>query len=134
MDRALSLRATFNEDPYRYDRVRPRYPPELFDDLVALARLPERARLLEIGPGTGQATVPLAERGYAVVAVELGAGLAAVARRNLAAAAALGAGGALAVVPTWHVAGGHFESRAVRRYAHDVPYLWELAVARKRAR
>jgi SAM-dependent methyltransferase len=39
--------------------------------------------VLEIGPGTGQLTVPLAERGCTIVAVELGAGLAAVARRKL---------------------------------------------------
>jgi len=41
--------------------------------------------VLEIGCGTGQATVPLAERGYRIVAVELGTDMAAVARRNLAA-------------------------------------------------
>jgi SAM-dependent methyltransferase len=40
--------------------------------------------VLEIGCGTGQATVPLAERGCEIVAVELGANMAAVARRNLA--------------------------------------------------
>jgi SAM-dependent methyltransferase len=40
--------------------------------------------VLEIGPGTGQATLPLAERGCQIVAVELGADLGAVARRNLA--------------------------------------------------
>jgi SAM-dependent methyltransferase len=40
--------------------------------------------VLEIGCGTGQATRPLAERGCEVVAVELGADLAAVARRELA--------------------------------------------------
>jgi SAM-dependent methyltransferase len=40
--------------------------------------------VLEIGCGTGQATVALAERGFGVVAVELGPALAAVARRNLA--------------------------------------------------
>jgi SAM-dependent methyltransferase len=41
--------------------------------------------VLELGPGTGQATVALARRGLAVVAVELGAGLAEVAARRLAA-------------------------------------------------
>jgi SAM-dependent methyltransferase len=41
--------------------------------------------VLELGPGTGQATVALARRGYAVVGVELGAGLAGVAARRLAA-------------------------------------------------
>ncbi|HYU17128.1 MAG TPA: class I SAM-dependent methyltransferase, partial [Chloroflexota bacterium] len=40
-------------------------------------------RVLEIGCGTGQATVPRAERGCEIVAVEIGPHLAAVARRNL---------------------------------------------------
>jgi SAM-dependent methyltransferase len=83
MDRPL--KATFDEDAERYDRARPGYPAALFDDLAALAGLTAGDRVLEIGPGTGQATVPLAERGYRIVAVELGARLAAVARRNLAA-------------------------------------------------
>jgi SAM-dependent methyltransferase len=78
------LRTTFDEDAALYDRARPGYPAELFDDLAVLARLPARARILEIGCGTGQATVPLAERGFRVVCVELGGRLASVARRNLA--------------------------------------------------
>jgi len=80
----VTLRETFNEDAARYDRARPRYPVQMFDDL-AVAGVAPGARVLEIGCGTGQATVPLAERGYRIVAVELGAGMAAVARRNLAA-------------------------------------------------
>src|SRR5262249_23948973 len=39
---------------------------------------------LEIGCGPGQATIPLARRGFSISAVELGAALAAQARRNLA--------------------------------------------------
>jgi SAM-dependent methyltransferase len=77
------LRETFNEDAELYDRMRPGYPDAMYDDLVD-AIGPAGARVLEIGPGTGQATVSLAERGYRVVAVELGADLAAVARRNVA--------------------------------------------------
>jgi len=79
------LRATFEEVPELYDRARPTYPPELFGDLVELAGLPAQARILEVGPGTGKATRPLAERGYEIVAVELGERLAEVAHRNLAA-------------------------------------------------
>lgn len=79
------LRARFDEAADLYDRARPRYPEPLFDDLVAIAGLRPGARILEIGCGTGQATLPLARRGYAIDAVELGAGLAAVARRKLAA-------------------------------------------------
>jgi SAM-dependent methyltransferase len=77
------LRETFEEVPELYDRARPVYPEEVFDDIVDLARLRHSARLLEIGCGTGLATRGFAERGHFVVCVELGAGLAAVARRKL---------------------------------------------------
>jgi SAM-dependent methyltransferase len=78
------LRSTFDEVPELYERARPGYPSEIFDDLGALAELPTGARIAEIGCGTGQATVPLAQRGYVITCVELGARLAAVARRRLA--------------------------------------------------
>jgi SAM-dependent methyltransferase len=79
------LRRSFDGDATLYDRARPGYPAAVFDSLADLAKLPPKARVLEIGCGTGKATVPLAERGYRVTAVELGADLAAVARRHLAA-------------------------------------------------
>jgi len=56
----------------------------LFDDLCELARLGPGARVVEVGCGTGKATLPLAERGLCVTCVELGESLAAVARRRLA--------------------------------------------------
>jgi SAM-dependent methyltransferase len=78
------LRTTFDEVPELYDRARPAYPAAALDDLAALARLSAGSRVLEIGCGTGKATVPLARRGLELVCVELGPALAAVARRNLA--------------------------------------------------
>jgi SAM-dependent methyltransferase len=77
------LRRTFTEDAELYDRYRPGYPPRMFSDLVRSADLGSSSRVLEIGCGTGQATVPLARLGCSIVAVELGAEMAAVARRNL---------------------------------------------------
>jgi len=79
------LRAVFDEAALLYDEVRPGYPEELFDDVVSLSGVPPGGRILEIGCGMGQATVPLARRGYRMLCVELGENLAAVARRNLAA-------------------------------------------------
>src|SRR4051812_40708481 len=81
----MALRDTFDEAPELYDRVRPDYPAAVFEDLTTLARLRPGSRVLELGCGTGQATVPLATRGFEVVAIEFGAGLADVASRNLAA-------------------------------------------------
>ena len=56
------LRATFEEVPELYDAARPLYPRRVFDDLVELANLEKGSRVLEIGPGTGLATVPQAKR------------------------------------------------------------------------
>lgn len=78
------LRTTFDQVPGLYDYARPTYPPQVFADLSALADLPAKARLVEIGCGTGQATLPLAERGFAITCVELGGQLAAFAQRKLA--------------------------------------------------
>jgi SAM-dependent methyltransferase len=78
------VRRVFGEVPELYDRVRPSYPDEVFEDLVAISGVDEGAAVLEVGCGTGQATKALAERGFAITAVELGDDLAALARRNLA--------------------------------------------------
>ncbi|MGW7616180.1 class I SAM-dependent methyltransferase [Streptomyces antimycoticus] len=82
--RRVHLSRIFDEDAELYDRARPGYPPELFDDLTEVAGTGPGCRVLEVGAGTGQATLPLAERGCRITAVELGADMAAVARRNLA--------------------------------------------------
>ncbi|MDQ4126690.1 MAG: class I SAM-dependent methyltransferase, partial [Actinomycetota bacterium] len=84
-DKRLELRTSFDGAAMLYDEVRPGYPEALFDDVVSLSGIPSGGRILEIGCGTGQATVPLARRGYPIMCVELGENLAAVARRNLAA-------------------------------------------------
>ncbi|HEY2741761.1 MAG TPA: class I SAM-dependent methyltransferase [Gaiellaceae bacterium] len=77
------LRETFGSVAELYDRARPEYPAAVFDDLAELARLEPGSRVLEIGPGTGQATAELGRRGYAVTGVELSPELAEVARRNV---------------------------------------------------
>ena len=77
------LAATFDRTADLYDEVRPGYPDALFDDIELLAGLTRGARVLEIGAGTGKATVTLAQRGYRVAALEPGPSLAAVLRRNI---------------------------------------------------
>ena len=78
------FRGTFEIAAGRYDRARPVYPSELFDELLALTAVVAGDRVLEIGCGTGIATRALAARGLRVTCVELGSALAAVARENLA--------------------------------------------------
>src|SRR5262245_8252261 len=77
-------RFTFDEVAELYDRHRPPYPGPLFEDLVRLSAISQGARILEIGCGTGQATIPLAQRGFRVLCLEPGATLARFAQRKLA--------------------------------------------------
>jgi SAM-dependent methyltransferase len=77
------LRTTFDEVAELYERARPGYPAQLFDDLSELVGLSPGSRILEIGCGTGQATRDLLRRGHEVTCVELGPNLAEVARRSV---------------------------------------------------
>jgi SAM-dependent methyltransferase len=79
-----AFQSRFGEDADAYDRTRPIAPAAVFDELVRLAGLWPGASAVEIGPGTGQATRPLAERGLEMVAVEIDDRLAARAAENLA--------------------------------------------------
>lgn len=79
-------RATiFGEVAETYDRRRPQYPSAMFDDLVAATCLSPRSPVLEIGCGTGLATVELVRRGLDVTAVDPDPRMLQVAQHRLAA-------------------------------------------------
>jgi SAM-dependent methyltransferase len=79
------LRLTFDAVAAEYQEARPDYPPELWAELLSLTRLrPAADPVCEVGSASGKATLPLARLGYSITCVELGAALAAQARRNLA--------------------------------------------------
>ncbi|NIK60890.1 class I SAM-dependent methyltransferase [Kribbella shirazensis] len=102
------LRTTFGEDAELYDRVRPGYPRELFDEVARVVG--ERPKVLEVGPGTGQATAPMVERGWDVTAVELSPGLAEVLRRKFPAVGEI----RVRRVPEIRVGAGVFARRVPR--------------------
>lgn len=72
-------RAVFETTAELYAEARPGYPSELVDDVARLAAIPAGGRILEIGCGPGNATLPFAQRGYHILALELGERLAALA-------------------------------------------------------
>lgn len=63
-----------------YDRIRPGYPDQLVDDVLAAAG---PGPVLEVGAGTGKATVSFAARGVEVTCVEPDQRMAEVLRRKL---------------------------------------------------
>jgi len=72
----------FNDVATLYDEVRPGYPPAIVEATIAGAGLPPGGRILEIGCGTGQITLPFARHGYTILALEPGDALAALAARR----------------------------------------------------
>lgn len=82
MARTQGLETTFNTVCAEYDRWRPGYVRELYDDIFAAKEINRSSHVLEIGIGTGQATLPILEKGCALTAVELGGSLAEYARRK----------------------------------------------------
>jgi SAM-dependent methyltransferase len=65
-----------------YDQSRPSYPEALVDDVVEYAGAGKSDRAVEVGAGTGKATVLFASRGLSVTAIEPSAEMAMIARRN----------------------------------------------------
>lgn len=72
----------FNEIAELYDSIRPGYSDEIIETIVVFSRIPPAGRILEIGCGTGQITLPFARRGYAILGLEPGDNLAAMTRRK----------------------------------------------------
>ena len=80
----MDLRLTFNEDALNYDRLRPSYADELFDDVICFLNLNSNKSALEIGIVTGQATLPFLRNGSKATAIEIGNKLAQFSRGELA--------------------------------------------------
>ncbi len=80
----MDLRLKFNEDVINYDRYRPTYINELFMDVINYSKLDNTKNALEIGIGTGQATMPILKTGCNLTAIELGENLAGYSKKKFA--------------------------------------------------
>ena len=68
----MEFRKVFDTIPEQFDKYRPRYSAELFTDLIEYAEIGPGKSVLELGPGTGQATDPILNTGCDYNAIELG--------------------------------------------------------------
>lgn len=78
----MEFRRVFDTIPEKFDRYRPRYCKEAFDEIFRLSNLGEESGILEIGPGTGQASEPFLDAGCDYSAIELGEHLCDVMKRK----------------------------------------------------
>jgi SAM-dependent methyltransferase len=79
----VKQRLSFGSVAALYDRTRPSYPAALVDDVLAFCGVAS-PRVLDVGAGTGRATVLFAARARSVLAIEPSAEMAAIGRRNCA--------------------------------------------------
>jgi SAM-dependent methyltransferase len=80
----IQRRLSFGSVAELYDSSRPSYPAELVDDTIAFAPVATDGppKIVEVGAGTGKATVLFAARGASVLAIEPDPEMAEIARRN----------------------------------------------------
>lgn len=68
----MEFRKIFDTIPEKFDKYRPRYCDEAFAHIIKSAAVDSQKSILEIGPGTGQATEPFLKTGCDYTAIELG--------------------------------------------------------------
>jgi SAM-dependent methyltransferase len=89
---------SFGAAAHKYDAHRPRYPDQLVDDLLAFGA----HRVLDVGAGTGIASMQLVERGADVLAVEPDTRMASIAQEK-------GIPTEIATFERWEPAGRRFD-------------------------
>jgi SAM-dependent methyltransferase len=101
-------RLVFGEAAELYDRARFGYSNSVVDDLLRSGGIDvEQARVVEVGAGTGKATVALASRGVEILALEPDVEMASVLRRNCAPFPKVGI--ETVYFEDWSQGSGHFD-------------------------
>jgi len=72
MDNRKELGATFDTEASKYDKMRPGYADELFQAIFEYVKIGEGSRVVEVGSGSGQATLPVLKTGCELTSVEYG--------------------------------------------------------------
>lgn len=68
----MDFRKTYDSIPTQFEKWRPRYCDQLFAEVIEYANIDDSKDVLEIGPGTGQATAPFLKIGCNYLTIELG--------------------------------------------------------------
>ena len=72
MDNRKELGATFDTKVSLYEKMRPGYVDDLYKAIFDYVKIDENSHVVEVGSGSGQATLPVLKTGCEVTAVEYG--------------------------------------------------------------
>jgi len=78
------LKTTFAKVSALYAEARPDYPTELIERIIQFSGIAPGGRILDIGCGNGQASLPFAERGHEVLGIDISAEQIAIAKEKAA--------------------------------------------------
>ena len=67
-----TIRTTFTNISTLYDKARISYPQKLISDIIDFVKLKKEDWVLDVGCGTGQATILFAQRGFNVIGLDSG--------------------------------------------------------------
>lgn len=72
MDNRKELGATFDTKVSLYEKMRPGYVEDLYKAIFDYVKIDENSQVVEVGSGSGQATLPVLQTGCTLTAVEYG--------------------------------------------------------------
>ncbi len=104
------LASSFDTVGQNYEKFRPNYVPELYREIFASCSLNSTSQVLEIGIGTGQATLPFLATGCQLIAIEPGINLADVCKEKFS------------NYPNLHLISGKFEDVSLPKESFDLIY------------
>jgi ubiquinone/menaquinone biosynthesis C-methylase UbiE len=79
----VKLKETFSTIPKQYDKARLGYPDPLFRDIIRYSKLTKNDPVLEIGIGTGKATLPFVRYSNHLIANDISRELVSIAKEKL---------------------------------------------------
>ena len=78
----INFERTFDNTSVGYDKSRPAYPKDLYQDIFKYKCIDKQSNVLEIGLGTGKATQPILETQCCLVGIEPGENMADIAKER----------------------------------------------------
>src|SRR3989344_1196173 len=73
---------TFEKISSLYDKARINYPAQLIKDIIAYSGIRQNGKILDVGCGTGQATLLFAQRGYDITGLDVGQEMVDIAKKK----------------------------------------------------
>lgn len=77
------LRKSFSRTSEKYEKYRPTYPDQVFEDIIQISRLTKSSNILDVGCGSGKGCAYFSKKGYTLSCLDPSQELLAIAKKKL---------------------------------------------------